>query len=278
MTTRAPLDPRAEELLCQDALEGLNEAELRELSALLGPALEEERALWGRAVAGVDLAHVPASAQLPEALRDRILVSAEPFVAPPARPSSASVQPLPRRDRRIVPWLLAAACFLVALLAILVRPVPPPSPPQIVSVVVSVPVPPPAPPAPEEARTRLLAQGKANPIPWGGTKDPAAKGVEGDVVWDNARQEGYMRFRGLAANDPKKLQYQLWIFDKNQDQRYPVDGGVFDVNSDGEVVVPITAKIAVREPTLFAITIEKPGGVVVSSRERLVLAAKVPAG
>ena len=42
--------------------------------------------------------------------------------------------------------------------------------------------------------------------------------------------------------------------------------------------MPITAKLAVHTPTLFAVTLEKPGGVVVSSRKRLVLAAKVPAG
>jgi len=49
---------------------------------------------------------------------------------------------------------------------------------------------------------------------------------------------------------------------------------VFDVTGD-EVVVAIDAKLRVREPTLFAITIEKPGGVVVSRRERLVLVAAV---
>ncbi len=281
MTTRAPLDPRAEELLCQDALEGLDEAEARELAALLGDRLDEERATFARAVAGVDLAFCDPSEQLPEALRQRILDDAPRFLpalaatqdAPP--PPSAWVIPLPAPRSRFLPWLIAAAC-LAALLVVVLRPPPPPPPPQIVSVVVSVPVPPPAPLAPEEARSRLLAEGK-KPIPWGGTKDPAAQGVEGDVVWDNARQEGYMRFRGLAVNDPTKLQYQLWIFDRNQSDKYPIDGGVFDVVS-GEVVVPITAKLKVQEPTLFAITIEKPGGVVVSSRERLVLAAKVPAG
>jgi anti-sigma-K factor RskA len=87
-----------------------------------------------------------------------------------------------------------------------------------------------------------------------------------------------MSFRGLPANNPSESQYQLWIFDQNQDERYPIDGGVFDIGPDGEVIVPVTAKIRVREPTLFAITVEKPGGVVVSSRKRLVLAAKVPAG
>ena len=41
------------------------------------------------------------------------------------------------------------------------------------------------------------------------------------------------------------------------------------------MLIPIEVKLPVVEPTLFANTIEKPGGVVVSSRERLPLLAKV---
>ena len=57
----------------------------------------------------------------------------------------------------------------------------------------------------------------------------------------------------------------------------PVDGGVFDVDSSGSVTIPIDAKLKVDSPYLFAITVEKPGGVVVSSRERLALVAPVKA-
>ena len=52
-----------------------------------------------------------------------------------------------------------------------------------------------------------------------------------------------------------------------------VDGGVFDVTSTGEVIVPITAKLRVDDATLFAVTVEQPGGVVVSKREHIVVAA-----
>ena len=50
---------------------------------------------------------------------------------------------------------------------------------------------------------------------------------------------------------------------------------MFDVtpNARGEVIIPIEAKLAVAKPKLFAITVEKPGGVVVSKRERIVLTA-----
>ena len=84
-----------------------------------------------------------------------------------------------------------------------------------------------------------------------------------------------MRFRGLPANDPTNQQYQLWIFDENQDEKYPIDGGVFDVNKDGEVIIPIDAKINVKNPKMFAVTKEKPGGVVVSDRTGIVAIAKV---
>ena len=57
-------------------------------------------------------------------------------------------------------------------------------------------------------------------------------------------------------------------------QRAPVDGGVFDVTGD-ETRVAIDAHLPGGEATLFAVTLERPGGVVVSSRERLMLTASV---
>ena len=110
---------------------------------------------------------------------------------------------------------------------------------------------------------------------WTATEDAAAAGASGDVVWSSARQEGYMRFRGLAPNDASESQYQLWIFDPTRAdwEAKPVDGGVFDIPDSGQVVVPIDAKLAVAQTALFAITVEVPGGVVVSERERLVLTA-----
>ena len=87
-----------------------------------------------------------------------------------------------------------------------------------------------------------------------------------------------MRFRGLAANDPSKAQYQLWIFDAERPEAYPVDGGVFDVpeSAGGDVVVRIEPRLPISQATAFAITVEQPGGVVVSSRERLPLLAALP--
>ena len=99
--------------------------------------------------------------------------------------------------------------------------------------------------------------------------------ITGDVVWSDEKQAGYMRFKGLPKNDGTKETYQLWIFDKTQDKATPIDGGTFDVSSDGEVIIPINAKLKAKSPEMFAITIEKPGGVVVSKREKLAAIAKV---
>jgi hypothetical protein len=111
-----------------------------------------------------------------------------------------------------------------------------------------------------------------------GQADLETAGSLGDVVWSPARQQGFMRFRGLAANDPAVAQYQLWIFDAERNEAYPVDGGVFDVPADpkGEVVVRIDPRLPVSRATAFAITVERPGGVVVSNRERLPLLAALP--
>lgn len=136
--------------------------------------------------------------------------------------------------------------------------------------------------APAELRRRLLAEDPdAVTVAWKAGTDPAiaaAGGDLGDVVWSPRRQRGFMRIRGLAANDPAVEQYQLWIFDADRNAAHPVDGGVFDVAAaagDGEVVVPMDPRLPVGRATLFAVTVEKPGGVVVSTRERLPLLAAV---
>lgn len=121
----------------------------------------------------------------------------------------------------------------------------------------------------------LAADPSALHAPWVASTDPAALAASGEVIWDAATQRGVLRIRGLVPNDPRLAQYQLWIIDGDRDARYPVDGGVFDVSSAGEVFVPVRSRLRVGRPTLFAVTLEKPGGVVVSSRERLVLAAPV---
>jgi hypothetical protein len=104
--------------------------------------------------------------------------------------------------------------------------------------------------------------------------DPTGQAVRGDVVWDANSQTGYMRFHGLRRNDPNVEQYQLWIFDARRDERYPVDGGVFDVrNASGDEVIRFAARLNVEVPLMFVVTVERRGGVVVSDRSRVAAVA-----
>ena len=129
---------------------------------------------------------------------------------------------------------------------------------------------------PSELRDSLLtADSTTERLAWTTTPDSSAKGASGDVVWSGRAQRGVMRIAGLQANDRTQWQYQLWIFDKTRDQKYPVDGGVFDMPAGkSEVYVPIAARVPVGDAVMFAVTVEHAGGVVVSSRERIALLAQ----
>ena len=96
----------------------------------------------------------------------------------------------------------------------------------------------------------------------------------GEVIWSTSLQSGYLRLRGLARNESRRSQYQLWIVDPLRDPTYPVDGGVFDVGAD-EVLVPIQAKLGIYSPHAFAITTEQPGGIVKSRSDKPLLLAEV---
>ncbi|MFN0088580.1 MAG: anti-sigma factor domain-containing protein [Blastocatellia bacterium] len=251
-----PLDPpdRLRELLADHALFGLDEAERAELQQLRADDRSEPDDLI-RLAAELQLALLPAD-----------LEPLPPHVARKLAGAIQAARPDPvvaaNRARRL-PWLtivLSAACL--ALLALrLVEPDRAPISPAISAAV---------------RRTQLLEQAPdALQLDWTATGEAHGPHAAGDLVWSASRQEGYLRFRNLQVNDPRIEQYQLWIFDEQQDERYPIDGGVFDITAEGEVIIPIRAALRVSNPTLFAITVEKPGGVVVSDRSRLPLLAKV---
>ncbi|MGE0321045.1 MAG: anti-sigma factor [Polyangiaceae bacterium] len=280
------MTPQAERA-CDHALGFLDEAEERAfLATLEDPQLPTEFEL---AAAELELGVLGLGGgneeRLPEELEKRLEAAATAYGwalnALPANVTQRGNTPAPAQSTEVRPldwgrylgWVAAAVALVVAWSAFRSKPEGPVTalPPQVPSVV--EPVADAAPPSVAEQRQALLDAGKSLKLSWSATKDEAATGASGDVVWNGAKQVGYMRFKGLKPNDPKQNQYQLWIFAKGQDERYPVDGGVFDVDSTGEVVVAIDPKIHVDDPTLFAITVEKPGGVVVSKRERIVLTA-----
>ena len=264
------------DLLVKQVTEGLSPAEQRALDALDSALTTEHLREFERAAAAISLA-TPVQA-LPSSVRARLEEQAQTYVA-----STTNVRPLrataaaaaePRRVSRsgTAGWFAAAACLLLALFGWF-RSVPSSVAP---SADVHVTVPPVAapkePPTAEEARATLMAKAESRKITLGATKDPAAAGVTGDAVWDPATQQGFLHVVGLAPNDPQVHQYQLWIFDGGRDERYPVDGGVFNVPANSsEVVIPIHAEFPIRKLAAFAVTIEKPGGVVVSSRDHVVV-------
>jgi hypothetical protein len=282
-------DERLADLLVQEATEGLDATARAELERLLSAHPGADRDALERVAAAVMLAGDLELEPLPSALRARLVDQGQRWAAEnaagPQAAAAASVASLPAarearaaRSGRAVPahsahwgWWVAAAAVVIAVVGWYPRLAnTPPAP-----IAVDRPVPPQ--PSAAQQREELLRAAADRLVrwDWATTPDPAAEGVTGDVVWDPVTQRGYMRFVGLPANDARQQQYQLWIFDAERDERYPVDGGVFDVPAGRtEVVVPIDARLAVAKPALFAVTVEKPGGVVVSSRERIVVLAK----
>jgi hypothetical protein len=165
--------------------------------------------------------------------------------------------------RSPLPWLIAAASLLLAVMGWW---------PQLVE-------PDPAVAAAGQfgqwraqfARERMLASSdRVGHWAWDGDASTSS----GDVVWDNARQRGFLRLKGFVANDPARARYQLWIFDAARDDRYPIDGGMFDVPPGREeVIVPVVAAVPVLRPVAFAVTVEGPRGAVVSERDKVVAVA-----
>ncbi len=296
MSTSA--EERLRELLVDQATEGLaREAEL-ELSALLEEHPAEESERIELAAAALELAFTREEA-MPTTLLDNLRVQAAAFNA--GRESSSEAMRadgIGSLDSRVVPmhqakpelqemaavergsgagsrlgWLLAAAALVLALFGWLPRflGLDEAGTVEVVALPTSA-----APSSVDERFQRLLAEDpEALRLDWSRTDDPTAAQASGEVLWSASRQEGYMVFDGLEVNDPELFQYQLWIFDRTRDERFPVDGGVFDIESGSRAVIAIDPRLQVEEAYLFAITVEPPGGVVVSSRERLPLLAQV---
>jgi Anti-sigma-K factor rskA len=254
------------DLLVKQATEGVTSAEQLELDRLLAQHDDADPQFIERIAAALNLAGDLPDEPLPAGLRARIEAQAlKELPAGPGNVTALRPRPAerPASARGRLGWLAAAACLVLAVTAWWPR----------LRDFVEVP------PSAAEQRLALLQGATVAHADWSNTDDPGSQGVRGDVVWDNNTQRGFIRFTGLAANDPKQSQYQLWIFDAKRDDRYPIDGGVFDIPPNAtEVVLPINARLAVNEPAAFAVTIEKPGGVVVSAREHVVALAKVAAG
>lgn len=269
-----PQSERLDELMVAHATEGLSPQDAAELSAAIAKdrALQAELDAYELAATAIDLSLTQTAVmeQLPAALREKLLADAAKHAPAAASASSASGLKLSGTERatggggkpatntgrfswtdgRAFGWYAAIAAT-IALCVVLVQPDPPATDnsPTLAEQYEAL---------ANDADT-LRADWSHNPN--GG--DPAYADAEGEVIWNPDTQTGYMKLSGMPINDPTELQYQLWIVDPTRDDE-PIDGGVFDITAQGEVIVPINAKLRSDSPAVFAITAEKPGGVVVS--------------
>ena len=269
---------RLMQLLSDRAVAPLSVEEERELESLLANAAatpqgaralnagsELERAA---SVTAAALTSAGKPSPMPAAARVRMLRAGEAIVSAriESKPNSRTKSQPGKPSRSFAQWggWAAAAVLAIAASALFFR-----TPPK---------------PAPAPTNVALVAELKAKAgtliTPFTATGDANAPTLQGEVVWNQSEQRGFLRLKGVTNNDPTKEQYQIWIFDGGRDADFPVDGGVFDVASQevdpqGELVVPIRAKLEVRQPAAFAFTVERPGGVVVTKRDRVVGLAKV---
>lgn len=262
---------RARELMGAAVMGTLSDAERAELLELQSrlvkqgvnvSALAEDAELAiGEAIAA--MSQGKGRSAMPGAARDRLAALGERMVA--SGPAAAVAFPGRSSAGGMLGWTVAAAAALVATFGWIRTP-----PTRYIE--------PPAVPV-AQRRAELMRSTDTMVLSWNAGNDPSGKEVKGDIVWNNARQEGYIRLQGAPRNDPSKEQFQLWIFDGKRES-YPIDGGVFDVaqqaagQSGSDVIIPINAKLRVFDPTLFAVTREQPAGVVVTDKQRIMVLAK----
>ena len=262
MSSVETIDFRIQELAAGYSLGDLTEAEWHEIQSYDRKIFQAmvERSEEASARTFLTFQNTIPNESMPVELSSRLQKMASGFFVNETAPTVANavtVAPSSMSVREISAWLCMAASIALALCIWL---------PSRREWVASL----------EEQRATLIA---SSPdilrSKWEATAPDTKPGTEfGEVVWSTASQKGFMTIRGLPANDATKEQYQLWIIDPSRDDK-PVDGGVFDITKDGESVVAIQAKLRVDKPTVFAITVEKPGGVVVSDQKRLPLLAKI---
>ncbi|MGD9561964.1 MAG: anti-sigma factor [Pyrinomonadaceae bacterium] len=249
---------------------GLSEEEAAELERLGYDPSEAESI--ERTIAVLGLTGLDPEARMPDSLRSKLTLDADKFFG--SKPADDAAVP----QRQIVldggsarPWFgwlgwaaAAAACIALAVTLLV---------PRTGDVVVVPPTPTPEERlTPAQERQKLIGSPGLVTAEWAKAKMEEIT-VSGDVVWSPGKQTGYLRLRGLPKNDPTKESYQLWIVDPSQEK--PIDGGVFDITVDGEAIIPIDANLNAPNPKLFAITIEKPGGVVVSEMKKFAAQAPV---
>jgi len=280
--TPSPAD-RLMDLLAEQSGSGLSDQQQTELDALLRESLEHSEGEFELAAAALGESFASDDLEaMPSHLRERCIGSARAVLtetpakvemAPPPAPIRFSPVRQPRQSALPVGWLAAAACLVLAVFGWL------PKGESNTQVNPWINTTSNAPTMLEERQAFI--ESHADAVVWDFTKwgDEYA-GVTGDVTWDPMTNEGYMRFKGLPANDPKRERYQLWIVDQARGTPLevpPVDGGLFDIGSEtGEWIVRFRARLPVDQVFGFGITVEDPEGVVISSQDRKAVIAVKP--
>lgn len=257
------------DLLAKQATHGLSETEATELQKLLSEHAAVSGDEFDASVAAILLGTKADAEAMPAHLAAKILADA------PVRTTSSttaanvvSIQSRKPARFETAGWWAAAASLLMAVAGwwprlngeLIARP------PVIAALTT------------EQQRAALLNSGHVIQASWSPGNDASGNALVGDVVFDPVTQKGYLRFHGIPANDPRLEQYQLWIADGSRTPPEPVDGGVFNTPQTtvtGDVIIPFEAKLPVGKPAAFVVTVEQPGGVVVSKQERVLALAKV---
>lgn len=280
-----PVDKRLErltELLADEAILGLEHHEQSELDGMfsdgIGLGRDDFMKVAGLVQVGLLEQDRFGQQRMPESLRRKLVEQGQAVVANRRTASNDAIVPGAPQDDKVTPlrprtagasvatgkltsaagWLLAAM-FALAFVVLRTDSTETASAPvQLADI--------------GAQRSALMAESDTLVAPWTPPSEAGYEGVTGDVVWNNRRQQGYLRLAGMPANDAQQMQYQLWIVDPDRDKN-PVDGGVFNIPAgQSEVLIAIDAKLAVMDPKAFAITAEQPGGVVVSAGPLLVVA------
>lgn len=273
------------ELLADEAIFGLSEEEVMELEQLKKefPEWKEDFSLELTAAA-INLSDLDVSEEMPSSLRTKIFANADEFFKEKIQETSNTVAPIQKAvsatamvetepSRPIWQWLgwavAAAACIALVVNIWITR-----KPTEIVQNPPPIQTPTPKLSVEQERAQLLSTASDVMKIPLTDPKN--VKDILGEMVWSNALQKGYVRFSHLPINDAAKETYQLWIVDAEQPAKnQAINGGVFNISKNGEVIIPVDPQVVVKKPTAIAVTAEKPGGVVVSAQEKVVALAKV---
>ena len=269
------------DLLTAKATGRISEEEARQLKELEEMFSEfKDDHSFELAAAAIGLINLKTDEPLPAHLRNRILDDAEQYLVADAKDISEQKSSeteeyqktltfAPKRSIwQSLGWVFAAAACIALAVVIWNKPrveyVQAP-PPQI--------TPTPTPNANEQRQQLLASSNDLVQKSWTDFDPKKPLNVRGDFVWSNSAQKGFARFQNMPVNDKSKETYQIWIFDETQ--KNPISAGVFDADQTGEIIIPMEAAIRVEKPTMIGITVEKPGGVMVSDLSKVMAVAKI---